>query len=133
MRLISLTAMAVFCTAASAQDDITPQQVEDAIEKGIKALKAMQDRNGVYPGDALLGGNTALATLALLSCDLPPDDPNVASGLAVLRDLPPKDTYVVALQTMCFQLANPKKNFTQIQRNAEWLMRARNINGSWSY
>jgi hypothetical protein len=133
-RWLTISALG-FCLASSApaQEDVTPQQVEDAIEKGVKALKAMQDRNGLYPGDAMLGGNTALATLALLSCDLPPDDPAIAAGISVLRDLPPKDTYVVALQTMCFQLAGAKRNFNLIQRNADWLMRARNANGSWSY
>jgi hypothetical protein len=133
MRIFSLVAILALAAPSLAQDDVTPQEVEDAIEKGIKALKAMQDRNGVYPGDVMLGGNTALATLALLSCDLPPEDPAIASGIAVLRELPPKDVYVVALQTMCFQLANPKKHFNLIQRNADWLMRARNQNGSWSY
>jgi hypothetical protein len=133
MRYLGWALCALMALPCFGQDDVTPQQVEDAIEKGIKALKAMQDRNGVYPGDAMLGGNTALATLALLSCDLPPDDPAIAAGIAVLRDLPPKDVYVVALQTMCFQLANPKKNFNLIQRNAEWLMRARSPNGAWSY
>ena len=133
MRLFCLTICAFTAFPIFGQDDVTPQQVEDALEKGIKALKAMQDRNGIYPGDAMLGGNTALATLALLSCDLPPDDPAIASGIAVLRDLPPKDVYVVALQTMCFQLHNPKRNFNLIQRNAEWLMRARSPNGAWSY
>jgi len=133
LRTTALLTAFMWAATAGAQDEVTTQQVEDAIEKGVKALKAMQDRNGVYSGDALLGGNTALAVLALLSCDLPPDDPAIVAGINVLRDLPPKDTYVVALQTMCFQLANPKKNFNLIQRNADWLMRARNINGSWSY
>src|SRR5687767_15602265 len=119
MRYLGWALCALMALPSSGQDDVTPQQVEDAIEKGIKALKAMQDRGGIFPGDAgMLGGNTALATLALLSCDLPPDDPAIAAGISVLRDLPPKDVYVVALQTMCFQLANPKKNFNLIQRNA---------------
>jgi len=133
MRSTCLALLLAFTPSSFAQDDVTPQQVEDAIEKGIKALKAMQDRNGVYPNDHMVGGNTALATLALLSCDLPPEDPAIAAGIGVLRDLPPRDTYVVALQTMCFQLHNSKKNFNLIQRNAEWLIRAASPTGGWSY
>ena len=51
MRSTCLALLLAFTPSSFAQDDVTPQQVEDAIEKGIKALKAMQDRNGVYPND----------------------------------------------------------------------------------
>lgn len=112
----------------------TPQQVENAIERGVDYLKSMQRVDGSWDDFPNYdGGITALATLALLSCDEPPDSPEIQRALQVLRRLPPTQTYVVALQTMAFAEASPKEDFALIKRNAEWLMRTRLPGGLWYY
>ncbi len=103
-------------------------KVRQAIDRGVKYLKATQ-RNGNWEGIVLNvlanmdGGVTALATLALLTSGVKPDDPTVARALEYLRTLEPKKTYVVGLQTMVFAEARQKRDLPLIQRNADWLIR----------
>jgi hypothetical protein len=63
------------------------------------------------------GGLTSLALLALLESGVPDHDPAVARGLDYLRQLAPRQTYVVALQTMALCRADPKKDQAAIRRN----------------
>ena len=104
------------------------EKVRKAIEMGVKYLKSQQ-RDGNWEGVVLNvladmdGGVTALATLALLTSGVKPDDPAVAKALDYLRSLPPRKTYVVGLQTMVFAEARQKRDLPLIQRNADWLIR----------
>jgi hypothetical protein len=104
------------------------ERVRQGIELGVKYLKSQQ-RDGTWEGVVLNvladmeGGVTALATLALLTSGVKPDDPTVARALDYLRTLPPRKTYVVGLQTMVFAEARQKRDLPLIQRNADWLIR----------
>lgn len=126
-------------------DAITPEQVRKAIENGAEYLKRQQ-RNGAWehhmpalPGvSSYDGGLTALAMLALLESGVDPDDPVITDGLNYLRKLPPRDTYVVGLQTMVLAKAKPKDDLLLIQRNVDWLKKTvkRDGNGrllGWAY
>lgn len=80
------------------------------------------------------GGTTCLVMLSLLSCDIPIEDhERMSRGLEYVRRLEPKQTYVVALQTMVLAEASPVRDKAIILRNAKWLMRGRLTNGGWSY
>jgi hypothetical protein len=113
--------------AVKAEEELV-DKVRKAIERGVKYLKSQQ-RDGNWEGVVLNvladmeGGVTALATLALLTSGVPPDDPAVAKALDYLRSLPPRKTYVVGLQTMVFAEARQKRDLPLIQRNADWLIR----------
>ncbi len=80
----------------------------------------------------LAGGRASLALLALLNCGVPPNDPDVQSGLNYLRTIPPSKTYVVALQTMVFARAGEAVDRERIQRNVDWLIKTKGDYG-WSY
>ena len=117
---------------------IDPQQVRKAIDKGVAYLKGQQQKKGSWP-DSLgqSGGVTALATLALLSAGVPPEDEEVQRALVYLRRLRPQTTYVMALQTMVFCTAEPKKDLLLISRNVKWLeknqLQTGARKGAWGY
>jgi len=123
---------------AVVQAEITPEQVRDAIDRGIKFLKSRQELNGSWP-DYLgqPGGVTALCTLALLSAGVPTDDATIQKALVKLEKYPPEKTYVTALQTMVFCRANPKQYRPQIRLNVDWLaqkqLKSGPNKGAWSY
>jgi hypothetical protein len=122
-------------------------KVRKSIEKGVKFLKDQRDRKtGTWEGlfikvlADMEGGQTALATLALLNCGVKPDDPSVRDSLKYLSDLPPRKTYVVGLQNLVFVETRDKKYLPLIQKNADWLIETalglRNGAGKlegWSY
>jgi hypothetical protein len=115
-------------------------QVRKAIDQGITYLKS-QEHNGRWETDGYQlqyqGGGTALALLALLNAGVKPDEPVIQRGLKYLRDVEPKATYVVGLQTMVFAEARQAEDRPRIQRNVRWLLDARsydnrhNFHGWW--
>lgn len=124
--------------------DLTAKRVREAIEKGVAFLKGQQRNDGTWPewsfGPGLVsqpGGITALCTLALLNSGVEPDDPAIQRALAQLRKMPPKTTYVTALQTMVFCKAEPNKDLLLISRNVKWLesiqIPSGPTKGAWSY
>jgi hypothetical protein len=115
---------------------LTPAAVENAIDSGIEFLgRISQDKStGRWPGHPEYGtGQTALATLALLNCGVPPNDRGVQKALEVLRFQAPTKTYEAALQIMVLATAEPARDRASIQRNVEWLVAAQNASGGWSY
>jgi len=126
---------------AAGQGDIDAQQVRQAIAKGVDYLERTEDLDkdfGHWPDYRdYLGSTTCLCTMALLYAGVPPADPHVAKAVAYLRTLHLNKTYTVALQTMVFCLAEPKRDLLLIQRNAKWLeetqIREGPHRGGWAY
>ncbi len=128
-----------------AHGEITDREVVQAIERGVSFLKTHQDPvRGNWPEHlAQPGGLTALCTLALLNAGVAPDDPVVAKALDYLRAIDrPAMTYSVALRTMVFCQADPKKDMLLIRQNVKWLeatqiTRTSQMNprrkGAWAY
>jgi RNA polymerase sigma factor (sigma-70 family) len=118
----------------------TPDQVRQAIEKGIAYLKKTQ-REGTwehhFPGGSYEGGLTSLALLGLLEAGVKVDEEIIRKALEYLRRLEPRQTYVVSLQTQVFCRLDPKQDGARIQRNVDRLVNARGIRGSqllgWTY
>jgi hypothetical protein len=113
------------------------EQVRKAIDGGKKYLLDQQRQtDGSWEIHAELlgrrGGTTALVMLALLNAGVSPRDPALQKGLTYLRDIEPRYTYVVALQTMVFAQAGDPVDRSRIQRNVDWLLSARVADG-WSY
>jgi hypothetical protein len=105
-------------------------QVRDSIRRGIQYLRAKEGGRGNWEVDTIAipnsggapGGETALVMLALLNAGVKPDDPMIRNGLAYLRKVDPKHTYVVGLQTMVFAAAGNTDDRFLIQRNVNWLI-----------
>lgn len=124
--------------AAVPGQPIDATQVLDSIDRGIAYLKREQSPRGHWNEMAgYTGGVTALVTLSLLNAGVPPDDPTIEKALVYLRGLKLERTYVVALQTMVFAAAQPKKDMLLIDRNVRWLeskqVTEADRKGAWSY
>jgi hypothetical protein len=132
--------------AGKGKDEKLVERVKKAIDRGVTFLRNQQRGDGSWdvddesraaPGEMgqFRGGWTALALLALLNSGISADDPTVKKGLEHLRKIEPAQTYVVGLQTMVFALAGKAVDREAIQRNADWLLKAR-IDGDkmgWTY
>jgi hypothetical protein len=117
------------------------KRVKKSVEGGIKYIRGQQQKDGsweIYQISTLNpGGCTALALLALLNAGVPANDPAVAKGLAYLRKVDSKWTYVRALQTMVFAKAGQKQDLKAIQDNVKWLIASRIMDNDrllgWNY
>lgn len=147
---VTLIALIGFSQPIPAQesDAEAVRKVNRAIDKGIAALKRMEAGNGHWEGQDTTGkllsyaadqngGTTALATLALLTAGVPPEDKAVQRALEYLRNLELKRTYVVSLTTMAFVEARQPRDLERIQRNAAWLFEKAVYSGGklkgWGY
>jgi hypothetical protein len=128
--------------AQDGQQKLLVDRVRRAIDRGVQFLRDQEDHNGNWEQDGGLaasyrGGETSLVLLALLNAGVKPDEPIIERGLKFLREVPPRHTYVVGLQTMVFAAAGKNIDVPLIQRNVDWLIEARMMdNGQlqgWSY
>jgi len=123
----------------SLAQEITAEQVRQAIERGIAYLSRQQKPNGSWDEYQLQsGGVTALCTLALLNAGVDPADERIQRSLKYLRAIEPHQTYAASLQTMVFCAAEPRKDLLLIQRNVRWLEQTQvkegdGAKGGWSY
>lgn len=127
-------------TSAPVLPDALDRQVKAAVDRGVAFLRTQATQKGDWELDVTagpyVGGQTALALLALLSCGVRADDPLIAKSLAYLRTIEPDSTYVVGLQTAVFAATDDKQDLPRIQRNVDWLVKARVLQGNnkgWSY
>jgi hypothetical protein len=141
--LVVPTAPAAPPAAPGKPEDELVEKVRKGIDKGVAFLKSQRNGQGNWEGLVLTyladmdGGTTALVTLALLNCGVKPEDPSIARALEYLHGLPPRKTYVVALQNLVFLETRKEKYKPRIQENADWLInnainRTRGRDG-WSY
>jgi hypothetical protein len=101
-------------------------KVQKSIREGIAFLRKIEDGKGDFEHTTVVarirpGGVTALATVSLLKCGVPANDPLVERCLRYLRGVEPAHTYTVGLQTMAFCIAGQKKDRPLVQRNLDWL------------
>ncbi len=131
---------------ATSRGDITSEDVERAIQEGVRSLKERQRPDGSWPeadGRARTG-TTSLITLALLTAGESPTSPRIVNALEYLRHFGPEElnsTYAISLQTMVYAAAEPKRDFIRIVANVKWLERAQLrfadrrglAGGTWTY
>lgn len=121
-----------------ARADISSQQVSQAIRAGVAYLRTQQSPDGSWDGQP---GTTELVILALVTAGESPKAPYLARAIRHSAGEPMNATYSVALQTMALAAADKVAYRDLIVRNAEWLMRAQQVEnsrgfatfGSWSY
>jgi hypothetical protein len=129
--------------AASDPEQKVVAEINKAIDNGVQYLRRTRDETSqwesywITKGTDMDGGITALATLAMLNCQLPADDPAVAKPLEFLRKVELRKTYVVALITMCLAEARNPKDLPRIQTNVDWFVKTARRSGGkltgWSY
>jgi hypothetical protein len=110
---LAAVGLALALTPARGADD---EAINQAIDKGIAALKALQKADGSWPphgrgGRVQAMGATALAGLTLLECNISGEDPAVARAAAVVRAVVPecKETYSLATAILFLdKLGDPK-------------------------
>ncbi len=123
--------------------NVTSDQVKEAVRKGLANIRRQQQNGGTWRDHGgHKGGVTALALLAMLNAGVPPEDPDVARGLAALAKVENAKTYVVSLKAQAFAAAyeaaagdNPdlETYHQQVLAAADWLAKAQNDNGMWGY
>src|SRR5438874_1501295 len=96
MRAVVLT-VAGLLLSATAAPAVEKSAVNEAVERGVKALKKLQRQDGTWPHEKI--GATALAGLTLLECGVKEDDKAVADAAAACRKvaLTTLDTYSLSL------------------------------------
>ena len=133
----------VVSTAPAVPQEITAQDVQEAIQKGADYLRGRQSPIGTWNEwqtggvSSQPGGVSALVALALLNSGADPAEPVIQRSLAKIRTSTPSYTYVVSLQTMVLCRAQPEQDLLTIRRNVRWL-EAKQITtgqrkGGWSY
>jgi hypothetical protein len=136
----------LFClciaVGAAAAQDLDPQAVKTAIQRGVTYLKRHQGADGAWSQFANNRcGQTALALIAMQSCGVKSTDPSIQAGMKYLRMFPGKDAgqiYSLALQTMAFSLIEPQKNQQLIKDNVRLIEHYQNSRrgehqGGWHY
>ena len=131
-------AVAVLASAIvpPARGDVTADQVERAIRRGVVFLKSRQAPDGSWHGE----GMTALVSLALVTAGESPDSPAVARAFQALLRAPETghETYELGLKAMALA-SSPEKYGRALQSYALRLegsqlkANQRNVTGSWGY
>lgn len=137
--LVMLLATVVTAARVAAQD-VAPEEVREAIDRGTRYLLKNQNPDGSWGEYALQPtGRTSLVALALLNCGLTPDkSPEIKKTLDWLeKQQPPRATYAASLQIMVFTLADAKRYKPRITSLALWLeerqIKDGENKGGWSY
>ena len=117
---------------------IDPARVLSAIDRGVGYLKRQQTGRGAWDDmSGYPGGATALCALALLNAGIEPADSTISKALDYLRQIEPRKTYVVSLQTMAYCAAEPARDRARIAKLARWLEKAQQKEGpyagGWGY
>ena len=113
-------------------DAVTQEKINKAVERGVAALKRMQN-GGVWPHNEI--GCTALAALTLLECDVAPDDKVILEAAAHVRDHVPKltSTYSLSLVLMFLDRLGDPADIPLMESLAVRLLAGQQKDGGWAY
>lgn len=112
---------------------VTGDEVNRATRSGVRAIRAAQVEPGRWPDRNQAGGTTCLAVLALVQAGERLDSTAVSAGLKRIRQLPNKEVYTTALKVMVLAKTDPKRYRSEISAAADFLIKAQNRSGLWSY
>jgi len=159
-RALAVAACLALATPALAATD---DEVNAAVDRGLKYLEAQQQADGSFQGhwhgEGYKTGETALALLALLKAGLAPDHPRIEAGFTWLLERPLQRTYEVSLAVLAlearytpeaqasiddvdplqtqirkrFQKGASPRDRRWLEQALEFLVRAQAADGSWKY
>jgi hypothetical protein len=112
---------------------VEPAVVQQAIDRGVAALRKMQQPDGTWPHRWI--GSTALAGLTLLECGVPANDPAVQRAAEAVRKecVTLTHTYSLALCIMFLDRLDDVRDVPLIQALGVRLLAGQNAVGGWSY
>ena len=97
-------------TGSAQQSPVDADALKASIDKGLTYLKGLQQPDGSFelpPADTLETsfklGYSSLATLTLLKCGVPPNDPSIQRAFQHLYTLELRRTYSVSLLILCIE------------------------------
>lgn len=103
------------------------------MERGVAYLKSIQQPDGTWDHSEI--GATALAGLALLECEVVPDDPHIIKAAGAIRTAAPNltHTYSLALGVLFLDRLGDSADVPLIQSLAVRLLAGQTQVGSWEY
>lgn len=129
-----LVFLAALIAAGNAQA-IDEDQVNQAVQRAVGYLKQVQSGNGSWPAHHV--GGTALVGLALLECDVPPNDAAVQQAANHLRSvwasIDDHMTYSLSLTILFLDRLGDSADEPIIQALAVRLLAGQNAEGGWDY
>jgi hypothetical protein len=111
------------------------EKVNQAIDKGVKFLRATQSADGRWGGGSYEVGYTALPGLTLLECGVDPKDPAVQKAAHFVRAKCPglNHTYQLSLAILFLDRLGEPRDRNLIQLMALRLIAGQTTRGGWSY
>jgi len=138
-----LIAAACLVLAAPAVRAVEKAAIDEMEKRGVAFLRKLQQKDGSFPfkanTDNEKGGDvgaTALATIALLECDVPKDDPAVKAAVEFVRQHAPTmtQTYSISLAIMLFDRFRDEADIPLIESLMVRLMAGQSASdGGWGY
>ena len=107
--------------------------IDKAIDKGVAALRKMQQQDGTWPHAEL--GATALAGLTLLECKVPADDKAVVAAADAVRkaSVGMTHTYTIVLSILFLDRLGDPGDIPLIESLTVRLMAGQLPGGTWNY
>jgi hypothetical protein len=116
---------------------VDPIKIQNAIEKGVRFLKKQQTPSGswMYGTGTHSVGHAALPGLALLECQVEPEDPVVQKAAHFVRTHSPSlaETYDLGVAILFLDRLGEARDRGLIQRLALRLIAGQNAAGGWDY
>lgn len=126
-------ALGLIQPAPSAAQQVSGEEVRQAIARAVAWLQEAQGGNGRWREMHQEGDTTALVTLALLNAGVSQQNAEMRQALEAVRAIPLQHTYTVSLKVQVLAAADPKRYQNEIRAAADWLTRAQQPNGMWGY
>src|SRR5262249_4693749 len=118
---------------AAAKGQVTDEQIQASLKRAVANLRSQVS--------TLDGGAGALVTMALLKSGLPPETPEIKSGIdRILGRIGKSDykegphhVYEAAVSLMALANANPEAHKREIEAIAQYLISKQRPGGEWDY
>jgi hypothetical protein len=134
-----LLAAAVVCAGGAPARAVDQADIDRAVERGVAALRQMQNKDGTWPysapGTESIIGPTALAGLTLLECGVKADDKAVQAAAEAVRQASIRctHTYSLALSILFLDLLGDRGDVPLIESMTVRLLAGQSNAGGWTY
>lgn len=129
LALLGLLRLSAAPAFSQPEPALTADAVDQAVERAISWIRSMRDAEGRWEGAPgairearYRGGSTALATLALLTGGVNPNERDVAGALEWLTQQRVTTTYVLSLRAQALALSNIRKHRDTLERDLRDLL-----------